>query len=164
MLSEIQISIDQFSSFFDPLNKDRISNEIVEYIHREMKLIPMKSAIAIKICGRSSFSSKEKEQMIDVLRSHYGLLVQHELKLHRYRKIKKLALLLIGVLFIAFARWFSYFVSSVIEELFLIAGWVVIWELVYEVVFTDNTQKIQVSQMKKLTDCQIVFEQEKVSF
>lgn len=163
MLSEIQISIDEFSSFFDPINKNRISNEIVEYIHREMKLIPMKSKIIIKICGKSSFSLEEKEQMIDVLRNHYGLLVQHELKLHRYRKIKKLILLLIGILFIAFSRWFSRLFSSVIEELFLIAGWVVIWELVYEVVFTDNTQKIQVLQMKKLTDCQIVFEKEKVS-
>lgn len=163
MLSEIQISIDEFSSFFDPLNKNRISNEIVEYIHREMKLIPMKSRIVIKICGRASFSSKEKEQMIDVLRNHYGLLVQHELRLHRYRKVKKFVLLLIGILFIAFSSYLSDLVTDVIGELFLIAGWVVIWELVYEVVFTDNTQKFQVLQMKKLTNCQIIFEKEKVS-
>ena len=47
--------------------------------------------------------------------------------------------------------------SALLSELFLIAGWVVIWEVVYDILFTGIKRKQKLKIAQKLSTCEISF-------
>lgn len=61
--------------------------------------------------------------------------------------------LLLGIILIIISEQFTSFLS----ELFLIAGWVVVWEMVYDILFTGIKRKRDLKIVKKLATCEISF-------
>ena len=60
---------------------------------------------------------------------------------------------LLGIILIIISEQLTLFLS----ELFLIAGWVVIWEVVYDILFTGIKRKRELKIAKKLSTCEINF-------
>ena len=65
-----------------------------------------------------------------------------------------LILLIIGILLIIISENLISFIS----ELFLIAGWVVIWEMVYDIIFNQLKRTKNKNHYQKLAQAQINFE------
>ena len=74
-------------------------------------------------------------------------------KIDHYDDYFRLLLLLLGIILIIISEQLTLFLS----ELFLIAGWVVIWEVVYDILFTGIKRKRELKIAKKLSTCEINF-------
>ena len=72
----------------------------------------------------------------------------------KYDDIYRLILLIIGILLIIISENLISFIS----ELFLIAGWVVIWEMVYDIIFNQLKRTKNKNHYQKLAQAQINFE------
>lgn len=156
MNKKIDIYVDDIDTFKERLNPNRLSNEIATYIEKEFFYLSG-DQMTLEIHSKKAFREEEKENIVNLIREHYGLYVKRELKLQQVRRIKKFVLLVIGILLIAFSSYLASFFDSIIEELLLIAGWVVVWEFVYELIFTDNIARIKIIKSKQLTTCKIKF-------
>ena len=65
----------------------------------------------------------------------------------------RLTLFLIGILAIFISKQFS----NILSEIFLIAGWVVIWELIYDILFNEIKRKRKAKIYKILANATIIF-------
>lgn len=153
-MNKIEIYVNSKEDFCDQFNPNHLSREIVSYLENELRLIQIKEMFEIEIHSKENLSTLEQEKVVELIREHYGLLVQKEMLLQNPRTMKKYLLLLIGVLLITFS---SYFLKDVLKELVLIAGWVAVWEVVYDVLFTDNINRLKINRNKKISSCKIEF-------
>jgi len=64
---------------------------------------------------------------------------------------------MIGVLLILLSDLFAEMFDFLIPELFLISGWVAIWEMVDSILFVYNKNRIERKIAKKLSKCVIEF-------
>ena len=78
-------------------------------------------------------------------------------KIDKYDDYFRFLLLLLGIILIIISEIFS----ALLSELFLIAGWVVIWEVVYVILFTGIKRKQKLKIAQKLSTCEISFINEK---
>lgn len=156
-MSKIEIYVKEPADLFEKWNPKRLSRDLIDYIAKEMKKCSVRESVEIEVIMKNALSKEEKDALVDFIRSHYGLAVQREKKLQNVRKIKKYLLLLCGILLIAFSTYLSKIFVDIIPELFLIAGWVVVWEFVYELLFTDIFQRVTILQERKLASCPIHF-------
>lgn len=74
-------------------------------------------------------------------------------KIDKYDDYFRFLLLLLGIILIIISEIFS----ALLSELFLIAGWVVIWEVVYDILFTGIKRKQKLKIAQKLSTCEISF-------
>ena len=79
--------------------------------------------------------------------------------MHFFNKIDKiddyfhLILMIVGIVAIILSEK----IVSLLSELFLIAGWVVIWEILYDIIFNDIKRRRTIRIYKELARCKINF-------
>ncbi len=125
---EIIIYLNDIEEAINVFNPKILSDELNDYILKRCMFIPIKNKIDIIICG---IEEKAQSNLKDSIHNHYKELVVKTKKIEQYNDIKRLILLILGVILIFISEMFEF----VISELFLVAGWVVIWELVYDIIF-----------------------------
>ena len=148
MNNKIRVDIDNKEDIFNKFNNQQISEELGDYIYNCAKMFPTNKKITIYINNSVIFSKEEKQQLVDGIREYYGLLV---------KKKMRIILFLIGILLIILSDSFSHIIKFLLPELFLIAGWVAIWEAVYSVLFVDNKIKLEIKKARQLSNCEIRF-------
>ena len=121
------------------------------YILENSKHTRNKERISLTISNISS--KKEQNDLINLIHSHYLKKVIQLKKIDHYDDYFRLLLLLLGIILIIISEQLTLFLS----ELFLIAGWVVIWEVVYDILFTGIKRKRELKIAKKLSTCEINF-------
>ena len=96
---------------------------------------------------------KNWKKLDDIIHSYYLN------KLNRYNKIDdiesyiRIGFFIIGILAILISELFTSFLS----ELFLIAAWVIVWELVYDLLFKEIKRRRKAKIYKYLANAKIVF-------
>ena len=89
----------------------------------------------------------------NILHSHYKNKINFYKKIDKFDDYYRICLLILGIIAILLSENFVSFLS----ELFLIAGWVVIWEIVYDVIFNEIRRKRKENIYKKLANSDIIF-------
>jgi hypothetical protein len=90
-----------------------------------------------------------------MIRENYGLDVRELYLISDKNKIVSLLCLLFGIMIL-----FVYVLIDIVpilSEIVLIIAWVLIWEAIYNLLFGEVKNKIQIKRLKKLTKCKIVF-------
>lgn len=108
--------------------------------------------ITIKISG--NYTEDEKKRLENAIHSHYRQKNNYLNKIDRYDDVYRLFFILMGTLLI----FISYNCKTFASELFLIAGWVAISEIVYDLLFKTINRKRENVALKKLLKCKIIFE------
>lgn len=149
----IPIQINDLTLALNPFNKAEISKDLDEYIMKYYEHLSLKkSKLELKIMGLNNL--KDQQIITNIIHNFY------QTKLKKYQKIDKIddyirtILLLIGILATLISNQFQALVS----ELFLIMGWVVIWEIVYDVLFNLIKRKRKTRLCLALSTCKINFD------
>lgn len=157
MKNKIIVDIQNKEDLYNPFNKEQISEELGTYILNRSKKIPLKEKMIICINDYERLNKNEKEHLVDAIREYYGLMVQEKMIYNEFNQVKHIILFIVGILLITLSNILSNVFPFLIPELFLIAGWVAIWETVYGILFTENQTRIEIKKIKELTTCLIQF-------
>ncbi len=111
-----------------------------------------KGTITLRIKGLSS--KKEQENFKKVLYEYYDKKSQFYMLEDSIVDVKRIFLLLLGILLIFISKIFDFILS----EIFLVAGWVAIWEIVYDLFFRERERKRNIKIYQKLAKSTIIFE------
>lgn len=154
MNTTIEVLLNKKSDFYSKYSKDRISNELLDFIYNETIGENIKNRITINITVKEKISDEEKHKMMDTIRRTFGLRVQDELYILEKDKNKKTILLLIGIALIIL--YYSSLIRM-LRELILILGWLIIWESIYELIFRTSNDYLKVERLKALAKARVYF-------
>lgn len=150
-MEKIKITLENLDNAVSQFNNEVLNDELDRYITNARLHALHKERIILNVNGLSN--SKEQEQLIKIIHTHYQNKVKQLNKIEKYDDYFRIILILLGILLIIISEQFTSFLS----ELFLIAGWVVVWEVVYDILFTSIKRKRDLKLYKKLATCEIEF-------
>ncbi len=150
-MKKIKIELNNLDNATNQFNNEVLDNELDNYITNTSLHILPKEAILLNIYGISKY--QEQEQLIKLIHTHYEKKVKQLKQIDKYDDYFRMILLLLGIILIIISEHLTSFLS----ELFLIAGWVVVWEMVYDILFTGMKRKRSLNLYKKLATCKIEF-------
>lgn len=155
----INITLDKNTQVFNPYNKEQLSDELSNYIYSCCKGTPTKKNIRINIIHNHEIKDEEKKEIIDAIRSNFGIDIKENILNIRYELSLELLLILIGTILLITSKIFHNLNAFVIDEVISIFGWVMIWETAYHFIFVDIKKFIENKRLKKLTEAKINFKQ-----
>lgn len=156
----IEVYLQDKNDFINKFNKKELNSELGEYIFNRSLVVKdnKKESIIIKLETDFKITKQDKDNMIDQIRSYYGHQIKGELVYLKSSYIKNSILLIIGVILITISYILQSFSGFLLPEIFLIAGWVSIWEMAYSLLFSNNKHRLRIKMLKKLTNCYIEIE------
>lgn len=150
-METINIKLKNIEDATNPFNESLLNEELDNYIVNNCKHISSKESIILNVNNLSK--KEEQEQLLTLIHHHYQNKVKQLNKIDKYDDYFRLILLLLGIILIIISEQFI----SLLSELFLIAGWVVVWEVVYDILFTGIKRKRDLKLCQKLSTCKINF-------
>lgn len=150
-MEKIKIKLENLEEATNKFNHEVLNDELDNYITSASMHTLHKERIILNINGLSN--NNEQKELITLIHTHYQNKVKQLNKIDKYDDYFRIILLLLGILLIIISEQFTSFLS----ELFLIAGWVVVWEIVYDTLFTGIKRKRDLKLYKKLATCEIEF-------
>ena len=154
MATEILVNLNKKSDFYNKFNNHKISERLSEYIYNESMEGSHKDKIIINIDCKVNISDEEKQDMIDIIRRNYGIMVQDLLYSYEKEQDKKAILLAIGVALIIL--YYTNF-ASILREIILMSGWVSICGSIYSLIFSSTQSYIKINRLKNLSKARIYF-------
>ena len=150
-MEKINIKLDSLEDATNKFNNEVLNEELANYITSSCLHSLQKERITLSIKGLPNIN--HQEQLSKLIHSHYQSKVKQLNKIDKYDDYFRVILLLLGILLIIISEQFT----SLLSELFLIAGWVVVWEIAYDILFTSIKRKRDLKLYKKLATCEIEF-------
>ncbi len=149
-MEKINIKLETLEDATNKFNNNVLNEELDSYI-TNASLHTHKERIILNVDGL--LNNKDQEQLVKLIHTHYQNKVKQLNKIDKYDDYFRFILLLLGILLIIISEQFT----SLLSELFLIAGWVVVWEIVYDILFTGARRKRDLKLYKKLATCETEF-------
>jgi len=151
----IVIDIDDIEDIYNQYNKNELNDDLANYIEKRCSRL-MKNKVDITFVTNEELNDIEKNKINDLVRSHYGLEIKYLNIDVKKIKTANTVYLIAGILIIIIEMILKDFflISTVID----ILGWVLIWESVFNLLFTDNELDIKLSRAKKILNSNITFE------
>ena len=147
----INIELINFMDAFNDFDSDDISDNLDHYILEKAKMLAGKK-ITIKING--NYTNDEKNRLENAIHKHYKQKNNYLNKVDRFDDIYRLIFMIMGAILINISNQYTNFIG----ELFLIVGWVAVWEVTYDFLFRSIKRKNENLISKKLSKCKIIFE------
>lgn len=142
----IEINITNENELLNIYNKNIISETLDNYLTTSLKHRSLKENITINITGT------QNENIKNIITNFYKEKYLYFKKLDTLDNYIRLILFLIGVLSIFMSKQFT----NIVSEIFLIAGWVIIWEIIYDILFSEIKRKRKARIYKTLTSATII--------
>ena len=152
----IHIDLEEKNDLYDEYNWEILNNKLAHYIDRQASKSSLKDHIIIEISA-GFMRNKEKEKMKNCILAHYQDVLTEIKVYEKVNNAKKTILFLVGVVFLILSNSLNGRFNEILVELFNIAGWVAVWEIIYIVLFTDNERKFMRQRARQLVKAQIVF-------
>lgn len=151
----IEVDLHDKFDLVEKYNENKISNELIEYIIKEA--IPVNKNEKIKIV--INLKCNTDRNCIEILKE--GLVEEYfkSIKRHKITEIKQICLLIIGIIFLFLSTLINE--QVIWKEILLITGWVPIWEVVDQTLFSDITDNGKRKIIKKILDSEIIVREDK---
>lgn len=156
-INYIVVEINNKENIFNKFNEKQISDGLAQYIITNAKKSFLGENIKLVIKQNILLTTQEQTKIVDAIREYFGLLVRKKILYLRINNIKQTVLSIVGILLIIFSEFLSLTFDYLIPELLLIAGWIVIWEVLDSILFVDSKTKIDKKIYLKLSNCEIEF-------
>ena len=145
---EIELEINMA---LNPFNSNILANELNDYILDCCEFLPQKKDVLnIVVKG---LAHKEQDKFANVLHIYYQNKLCEYKKIFDMEQSIRFVFFIIGVLAILISELFSSF----LEELFLIAAWVIVWEIIYDLLFKQIKRIKKAKIYKYLANAKISF-------
>ena len=144
----IEADILDLDDFFEKYNKELVSRDLINYILENAKDSLDSDKIKIVL------NKKIKKELGDILRNSFLVEYKKMEKEHFNNNKKQVIYFLIGIVMLVISRILND--RALIEELFLIGGWVLIWQTVEIEFFGDTLNRKKRKLLKKLINSEIV--------
>ncbi len=148
MKKRIEADILDINDFFEKYNKDLVSRDLINYILDNSKDILDNDEVEIVLNKAIDI------KLESILRTSLKTKYQEELNEHYHNNKMQVVYFFIGVLMLIISRIFND--RALIEELFLIGGWVLIWQTVEIEFFRDTLNHKKRKILKKLINSKII--------
>lgn len=154
---EINIEINENSKIYNEYNSTQLSDELNNYIYNQCKGTKVKTNINININHCNKLNDDEKEKIIDAIRSSYGLQIKEGLLNIKNEHTKELHLILLGMLIIIISHLLLSYKLDLIADLTSILGYVLLWEIAYNIVFVETIKRNELRRLERLKKAKISF-------
>lgn len=154
---EINIEINEESKIYNKYNSTQLSDELNNYIYNQCKGTKVKTNINININHCNKLNDDEKEKIIDAIRSSYGLQIKENLLNLKDEHTKQLILILIGMIIIIISHLLLSYKLDLIADLTSILGYVLLWEIAYNIVFVETIKRNELRRLERLKKAKISF-------
>ncbi len=144
----IEADILDLDDFFEKYNKELVSKDLIDYILENLRDVSNKAPIKIIL------NKKIKFDLESILRNSFLNEYQRMVKEHFYNNKMQIIYFLIGVVMLIISILLND--KALLEELFLIGGWVLIWQAVEIEFFGDALNRKKRKLLKRLINCKII--------
>ncbi len=133
-----------------------LSDEISDYIEEVASIIPFKHDIILEIhCKR--IDDESQKRIRKVIKNNYGMEIDdidYETRMSKY--ISAISLVL-GIAIIVLALAIEVEKIGIIKELLMLAGWVIVWDILEELIFTNSRRKMERLNKLQIYESQVDF-------
>ena len=144
----IEADILNLNDFFEKYNKELVSRDLINYILDISKDVQDNDVIKIVL------NKKIDLPLADILKDSLKTEYQRILKEHFHNNKMQVIYFLIGIVMLVISRILND--RALLEELFLIGGWVLIWQTVEIEFFRDTLNHRKRKLLKKLMNSEII--------
>ena len=145
----IKIDLVNESDIIEKYDSDKISQDLLEYLIKKCEFTRKDDKIKIVINNKCQTKLKYQQMLYEAFKEEYA----NNLKSHVKTNILQIVLLILGIVFIFMSFQIT---NEVWKEIFLIGGWVPIWEMVDLELFNDVRGIKRKKTLLKLIDSEIV--------
>lgn len=156
-MKTIDVNINEYTDVLEKFDNDKLSRELADFIYEQYKSFSPKEKANIKIITNKPLAEDEKHNLAEMIHAYFGLEVQKMLIISKSHVYFHWFLVLLGIVLIGIANLELVASLNVFKELFLITGWVVISEVIYDVVFEKFKDKIKLKRYKKLASAKVYY-------
>ncbi len=142
----IDVDIMDLDDFFSKYNKELVSFDLIKFILDNCKEVDGDITIVLN----KKIDKPLEDILINSLKTEYNLM----LKEHFNNNKMQVIYFLVGIIMLVISRILNDRV--LLEELFLIGGWVLIWQTVEIEFFRDIDNKRKRKLLKKLINSKII--------
>lgn len=153
-MEEVKVYVNDYNCLFNVFDKNDISDELAVYIENRCSRLKNKKMV-IRFISNNNISDRDKDKLIDALRSHFGLNIKYNLIESKRRNITNLVLMLVGLLILIFKNILP--LLNTLFDILDIFACFIIWESAYNLLFTDNESDINIRRAKKISNAKIEF-------
>lgn len=152
---DINVKLSNYEVLVNNFNEEELNEELGDYIYKKALLSKIVKNKFFRINIKSEFKIDQKEQIIDMIRSYFGNKVKEEIIFLKHSYMKNLILFIVGIVLLVLAYYIETFTDFLLPEIFVILGWLGIWEMAYGFLFSNSKSRLKIRLLKKLTKCKI---------
>ena len=145
----LEIDLVEENDLVEKYNRKVVSKELIKYMIESTPCFKRKDNIKIVINNGINNIDKCTPLIIEGLKKEYD----NNIFKRRRNNLMQIALLFFGVIAIFISTLINL---TIIKELVLIGGWVLIWEMVESEVFEDVSNRKKIMILRKLLDSEII--------
>ncbi len=147
----IEIGLCHVEDLVEKYNQNRVSRDLIDYIISESILIGKKDKLKLVI-----YNKCQVENCWEMIQKGLEQEYKRSLKYDHFNNIKQWVLLGIGLFFLLLTILSEN--SFLINEVFLIIGWVSIWEVIDIALFKDTKERRKREILKKIlmSECEVI--------
>lgn len=148
----IEIDLNNRENLTEKYNNKIVSKKLVDYILEEAIFVSKNDLIKIIINNNCDI----EEDCIELIKDGLKVEYNRTLKIKHLNNVRQVIYLIIGIIFL--------FLSTIIKddfifkEVFIIIGWVPIWEVMEIELFTDIKERRKRRVIRKLLDSEFKYE------
>ena len=146
----IEIDLASEEDIFEKYNKELANKELINHIINEADPFDKKEKISIYFNNMTDLKNNE---YIPVIKKSLSNEYNKCLREIDRNNIKQFIYVLIGILLLFISTVFGK--NFIFEEIFLIGGWVLIWETIEIEMFADTELKRRKTILRKLIKCEL---------
>lgn len=151
----INIYVDDIDTLYNQFDGNDISDELASYIENRCSR-SVKNKVVIKVRSKDELNGKQKDDLVDAIRSHFGQEVKYLSRDTSKMNFINLIYFIFGIAIIVLYYLIPF--SNIAGEIIEILGWFVIWESAFNLFFTDNEMDKKIDYAKKIIDAKVIFE------
>lgn len=152
----IDITLNSIDDATSEFNNNILNEDLENYIYKESINYGKQDTI-IRIKTSHDISEIDKNKLKKMIKASFRNNIDENLLHIKKANIKRCILMIIGTIFVLVSELINYSGIILIPEIFMIIGWVGIWEAVYSLLFEDTKMKIKNKRYKKIIKSKIEF-------
>ena len=154
MNNKIDILIDEEKDYVNNYNVDMLNSDLKNYILEELRGSNLKKGVLINIKGSYINNRDREKQFLKLFRNEFLLSIKDNIMYMKYSIIISLLLSILGIIFIILSNLLH---DVLFKEIFLIIGWLGIWESTSNLIFNESKNYIIVKRLKRISEAKIEF-------
>ena len=152
----IHIDLEGKEDLYDEYNWNILNDKLAKYIDKQVSKSKFENKIIIEI-NIGTKDEIDKEKMSKCILEYYSDILAEMRVYEKLSLTRDFLLFTLGVFFLLISNGLQILHISLLTELLNIAGWVAIWEVIYNRLFVLNERKFKKKRAKQILKSEIVF-------